>query len=449
MKTLFLTPKTETPKPEAPLGLMYIQAVLDKEGYESKIVDLYDSYNEIRHIITSYNPDVVGISCFTFFRKSSFELAKIAKEISPRIKVVMGGPHATFLWGQILRNIPEVDVIVRGEGEITYIELIKAFEKNTSLDNVDGIAFRKGDIPYLTKERKPIQNLDSIPFPSYRDIDLKNYPIVHVHSSRGCPNCCTYCSTTQFWKNYWRARSAKNVVDEIEWLVKEKGVKDLYFSDDIFTTNKQRVIDICRMLIDRKILLKWSAETRVDSVSREMLEWMKKAGCYKIDLGVESGSPTILKNIKKNITIEQIKQAFKWCREIGLKTLSYIMVGNWGETWDTIRETEKLLDEIKPDVLGIAIATIYPNNELYEIAKEKGVIDDDFWLSDKIILKYTGEHSMNELVKMRLDVARHFYKDRGTFAFTKYILNQVRKKPKLLLEHLKILLKIKVSGEED
>jgi len=448
MRTLFLTPMTDkAPKLEGPLGLMYIQAVLDKEGYESKIVDIYDSYDEIRQIINSYNPNIVGISCFTNYRKSSFELARVAKETNPSIIVVMGGPHATYLWEQMLRNIPEVDIIVKGEGEITYLELVKALENKTPLDKVDGIAFRKNNELYSTKERGLIQNLDSIPFPSYRDIDLSKYSNrIHVHSSRGCFNSCTYCAT--FWKNHWRGRSAKNVVDEIEWLVKEKGLKYLYFSDDIFTVDKQRAIDICKMLIDRKIDIGWVTETRVDSVSYEVLYWMKKAGCSILQFGVESGSPTILKNIKKNITLEQIRNAFKLCKEVGLKAQAFIMVGNQGETWETVRETERLLDEIKPDVLSVAIAGIFPNTELYRIAKEKGVIGDDFWLTNKTILKYTGEHTMGELLNMRVHITRHFYRTKGRFAFIKYVLTMVRKKPTLLTDHLKAYLGIKIDNEE-
>jgi len=453
MRILLLTPLIGVPKTEPPLGLCYIQACLDKAGYESKIVDIYDSYDEIRKIIKDYNPDIIGISCFTTYRKSSFELAKIVKEVKPKVKVIMGGPHATFLWKQIMENYQEVDIIVLGEGEITMVELVKKLNKDLPLKNVKGIVFRNNKGKIIKTEPRPlIKNLDDLPFPSYRDIDLKKYAIptpptvttkevkANLITSRGCPFGCTFCSTTQFWGRFWRPRSAKNVVDELEWLNKEYGIKFFSFSDDVFTVNQQRVIDICKEIIKRNLKIKWYTETRVDCVSKGMLDWMKKAGCYLIQFGVESGSPRILKKINKIITVEQIKNAFRLAKEVGLETEILLMVGNQGDNWESIKETKKLIDETKPDIIIISLTHIFPATKLYESAKEKGIINGDYWLTDKTIPEYTVDNTLKELVKMRLDLVRHFYKNKGNFAFTKYVIGQIKKNPRILLEHVKAFL---------
>jgi len=453
MRILLLTPLIGVPKTEPPLGLCYIQACLDKAGYtDSNIVDIYDSYEEIKKIIEDYDPDIVGISCFTTYRNSSFKLAKLAKEIKPDIKVVLGGPHATFMWEQIMKNFPSVDFIVIGEGEITMVELVKVLDKGLSLKKVKGIVFRNNGKIIKTEPRPLIKNLDELPFPSYRNMNLEKYAIptpptlttkevkANLITSRGCPFGCTFCSTTQFWGRFWRPRSAKNVVDELEWLNKEYGVKFFSFSDDVFSVNQQRVIDICKEIIKRNLKIKWFTETRVDCVSKEMLEWMKKAGCYMLEFGVESGSPRIIKNINKMITLEQIRNAFKWAREVGLETEILLMIGNPEESWETINETKKLLDEAKPDIIIVSLTHIFPATQLYELAKQKGLINDDYWLTDKTIPEYTADNSLKKLVKMRLDLVRYFYRNKGRLSFTKYVIGQIKKNPKVLLDHVKAFL---------
>lgn len=447
MKVLFITPLIGIPKSEPPLGLMYMQAVLDTAGYESKIFDLYKSYDEVEKEIKEYDPDIVAIACFTTYRASSYKLARIAKEVKPKCKVVMGGPHATFMWGQIIKNIKEVDIIILGEAEYTMLELVYHLENRLPLSEVDGIVFRVGNGFYMSKPRKVIQNLDDLPFPNYRDIDLKKYAIPcpptfpysdikpSICSSRGCYANCTFCSTRIFWGN-WRARSPKNVVDEIEILY-NKGARYFNFNDDIFTTDKNRVVEICKEMIKRNIKMKWYAETRVDVISPEMFKWMKDAGCYLVQFGVESGSDYMLKNINKMITTEQIKIAFKMAKDAGLQTEILLMVGNQGETWESIYETEKLLDEVNPDIVIISITHIFPATKLYEIAKEKGIINDNFWLKDIPTIEYTGDHSVKTLMKMRLHIIKHYYRNKGRFAFYRYVIGQIKKNPKILWESIK------------
>jgi radical SAM superfamily enzyme YgiQ (UPF0313 family) len=450
VRILFLTPLIDIPKSEPPLGLCYIQACLDKAGYtESKIVDLYGSYEEIEKIFNDYKPDAVGIACFTTNRNSSYKLADIAKKSNPNIKTFLGGPHATFMWEQIMNNYPNVDFIVIGEAEITAVELIKALDKNLPLKDVKGIVFREDGKTIKTEQRQLICNLDDLPFPSYRDIELKKYAIpcpptvttkevkANIVSSRGCYGNCTFCSTKIFWGN-WRARTAKNVVDEIEWLYNTQNVRFFSFSDDIFTTSIERVNEICKDIVARGLKIRWFCETRVNNVSLELFENMKKAGCYLVQFGVESGSEKILKSINKNVTRDQIINAFKLAKQAGLQTEILIMVGNQGEDWSTIKETEELFTHIDADILVISITHVFPATKLYELAKENKLIDDDFWLTDKKIPEYTVDNSVSELMKMRLDVVKKFYMSKGRLAFYRYIIGQISKNPRVLIDHLKM-----------
>lgn len=456
MKILLLQPKLTRidTAPLPPLGLCYIQSCLDKACYtDSKIIDIFESYNDIEKIIKDYKPDIVGISCFTTYRGSSFKLAKLVKEVNPKIKVVLGGPHATFMWEQIMKNFPFVDFIVMSEGEITTVELVKTLDKGLPLKNVKGIVFRDNGEIIKNEPRPFIENLDELPFPSYRDIDFKKYimlvpPIVtskevkaNIISSRGCYGKCTFCSTKVFWGN-WRARSPKNVVDEIEWLYNDYGIKLFEFLDDIFTTNQKRVTEICKEIIKRNLKIKWNCETRVNNVSLELFQWMKRAGCCWIEFGVESGSEKILKNINKMITRDQIIRAFKLAKEAGIKRGIFLMVGNPEDSWETIKETEDLITEIKPDNVAVSVATIYPATQLYELAKEKGLINDDYWLTDKLEPRYTIDINLKELTKMTLHIYKHFlYKNKG-FAFIKFALYKIKYRPKILLDYLKYLIDV-------
>ena len=351
-----------------------------------------------------------------------------------------------------MKNIPEVDIIVIGEGEYAMLDIVKQLDKHLPLNEVEGIIFRKlnGEIEF-TKPRPSIKNLDKLPFPSYRDINLKDYAIPcpptfdsseikpNIVSSRGCMFFCTFCSTKVFWGN-WRARTSKNVVDEIEYLYREQNARYFSFADDIFTTDQNRVIEICKEMIRRDIKMQWYCETRVNNISPELFKWMKAAGCYLIQFGVESGSNEILTNINKMITTDQIKEAFKLAKEAGLQTEILLMVGNQGDDWESIYETEKLMDEVNPDIVIISITHIFPSTILYEIAKEKGIINDDFWLKDTPTIEYTGDHDLKTLIKMRLHIIKHYYKTKGKFAFYKYVIGQIKKNPKILWESIKGLI---------
>jgi len=458
-KILFINPPQKrvsnyTSKEELewiPLGLCYLSAVAEKEGFDSKVIDLArDSFDEVKKIIKKEKPNILGIPCWTDIRMNSFEVAKIAKKINPEIKILMGGSHATFFSEHLFKLSP-VDVVVLGEGEETLKELLRSFKKKKSLKKIKGIVFKEKNKIIRTEQRPLIQNLDNFEFPSYKGLELKRYKgddkmsrakntINGVMiSSRGCPFNCIFCSTCLYWRRKWRARTPKNVVDEMEHINKTYGVNNVRFWDDHFALDKKRAIKICQEIIKRGLNKKvsWSTSSRVDCIDEEIVKWMKKAGCNKIIFGVESGSPTILKNINKGFKVEDIKKAFDLCHKYKIFTNASIMVGNPGENNKTIDETIALLNDIKPDniIEGGSILIVFPKTQVYEQMKAAGKINDDYWLEDSLAPFYSLEHTWEEMLILdsRLAFGLMSKTQKMKFLYSKSI-NLLFKNPKLLFK---------------
>ncbi|OGW10214.1 MAG: hypothetical protein A3F81_05310 [Nitrospinae bacterium RIFCSPLOWO2_12_FULL_39_93] len=406
MKILLINPSSSTPenRREYILGIPYLVSVLRANGYFDIQFCNYFNMQWTETIgltfeaLKDFKPDVILLSCFTINRIAGFKIAQMVKEFKPAIKVVMGGMHPSFMYKQILSNT-SVDVVCIGEGDRTIIELLDAFKANALLDNIKGIAFKKDGGVFITEKRPFVKDLDTIPFPAH---DLyKDYLIqtgkAHIIASRGCPFGCQFCSTTEFWGRSWRARSTTNVVDEIEMLLRDYGIKYVSFLDDEFTLQKRHTIELCKEMLNRELKIKWSCSTRVNTLDREQLEWMVKSGCEHIALGIESGSPRILKTIGKKIKVEQIINAFDLLKELSLSRGAYLMVGNPGEDRESVDETIQLVRRLKLDVPSVAVAEIYPGTQLYEIAKEKGFITDDYWLTERTPPFFTVEHSAEKL----------------------------------------------------
>src|SRR3972149_7563295 len=414
-----------------PLGLGYLAAVLEKAGYEVRLFDLFDvTFEEAERMIKEEKADVVGISCnLTDFRWSSIRLAQIAKRVNPNVVVVMGGSHVTNLYRQILENFP-VDFVFRFEGEFTLLELVQTLESRGDLRDVEGIAFKdKAGVVVKNEDRPPIADLDSLPFPAYHFFNFDRYiryssPIMfkgkkareikssNIMASRGCPFNCRYCSVTKYWRGQCRLRSVENVVDEMETLHKDFDVNHFNFFDDTFTLNPERVINLCKEIIRRKLDVCWECVTRVDSVSPEMLTWMKKAGCLSVSYGVESGSPAVLEAINKRQTRDQIVRAFQMTHEVGISAYILLMIGNPHESDRSIDETIELLRIVKPDKIRTTLTMVYPATDLYGICKEKGLIDDEYWLTEKAAPIYTAENSVSQLQKWESRIVFSYYMQR-------------------------------------
>ena len=438
MKVLLLNPpmyygaynqagKVYLDKSYPPLGLAYMGALLKKEGFTVQVLDLVDTpFQEAKKIIEDQTPDIVGISCnLTDYRWGSFKLAQITKQINRNITVVMGGSHATHLYKQVLTNFP-VDFIVRFEGELTFLELVKAIESKADLRSVKGITFRDGKNIVVNEERPPIEDLDSLPFPLHSESEFTKYihysapgsfkgeavgklKSINIMASRGCPHNCKYCSIAKFWPRKCRQRSVKNVVDEIEMLNRTFGVTHFNFFDDLFTLNQPRVIEMCKEIIARKLDVCWECVTRVDFISEELLAWLKKAGCISISYGVESGSDVVLKAMNKKQSRAQVARAFQMTHDSQIKAFILLMVGNINENDESINETIKLIREIKPDKLRTTLTMVYPATDLYDLCKQKGFLTDDYWLSDRAAPIFTVQNNVRQLKKWENKIILAYY----------------------------------------
>jgi len=444
---------SETPakgEQQYPLGLLYLEHILHQKGHEVTIKDYYSenweiAKEQILKEIKENTPEVFGLSCVTMNRTASFKIATLIKKLYPQIKIILGGIHSTYMYEQILLNLP-IDAVVIGEGEETTPELIDALEKGKSLKKIPGLAFKEKNKVYFTGFRKPIENLDLLPFPRHELFEevLKKTKSAKMITSRGCPFCCIFCSTSVFWGRRWRPRSAKNVVDEIEYISKKLPyVENIFFHDDTFIVDNQRVIDICNDIIKRGIKIKWSCSGRIDRVTKEMLIKMKDAGCTEIYYGIESGSPKILQAIDKKITREQIKKTIAITNEVGLRYGTFLMVGNPGESWETVKETVEFLKQLKNlEVNSVGRLEVYPNTGVYELAKKQGLIDDSFWLTEKKVPYYTYEHSEDELTKMAYYIVQKNQLQRGILNFMIFSLKFFLKKPGKAVRY--VLLKLHI-----
>jgi len=361
-----------------PIGLYSVAAVLKEEGYDVEVLNWHEIHKtpeKIRETLIAKKPDVIGFSILHGNRWGGIELARVAKEVNPHVTIVFGGIGATFLWEHFLKHFPEIDFVILGEGEYPFLDLVRALENagQPDLERIRGLAFRKAGQPVCTDRPEPIQNLDELPIPA------KYFTYHHVSSSRGCAWKCSFCGSPRFWGRGIRFRSAGHFVEELEMLFR-KGVTFFYVSDDAFTIDKERVIEICRRIIEKRLRITWYAISRVNCVDEEMLLWMRKAGCIQISYGIESGSEKIRKRLKKQIRRDQIKRAFAFTTKFGILSRAYFIYGSPGETWETVQETIDLMMEIKPLSAVFYILDIFPGTELYTDLKKHSGITDDIWL---------------------------------------------------------------------
>lgn len=423
------TAKTKMGRSILPYGLLSISEYLESNGYSIDIKDMWDmNWEQISDYLQKEDPDIIFSSCLTDSRQSNFRLSKIAKVINSNIINVIGNAHASIMYEQILKCYPEIDYVILGEGEITSLELIEYLNKNKNINDVKGIAYRNETIysnlnNICVTKRRPLANLDEFPFPTKHRFFINEPHNAVVNTSRGCPYGCTYCSLTKFWGNCWRGKSIKNVIEEIEFLHSE-GVKSITFTDDHFTFNKRRALEIVSHFKDYDF--SWRIQCRVDRINKELFSTFKKNNCDLVAFGVESMSPTILKNIHKGYTVDQVKTVFKDGHEIGIPVQANIMIGATGETQNTINETIQGIKEIKPDLLAKFITMIYPGTEMYRIMKEKGKISDDYWLTNNPAPFNLAEHDLATLRKFSLQVQSAWFKQKGIIYSTKEVYNLLK-----------------------
>ena len=400
MRVLFITtpyPLDEFPIPS--LSLTYPAAMLMREGVEVEILDLLVaqySPEKIRGKLEEYQPQVVGTSCATMNYPAASRILKVCKSFDPGIVTIIGGPHVSFTARETLMRAPWIDIVVCREGEETSVELIKAFENEKSLKGVSGIAFRENGGVVITQPRPPIEDLGDLPFPARHLLPISKYRALgtpaSVITSRGCPFGCIFCSAPKMFGRRVRFRSPRLVVDEIETIHKEFGFERINIVDDTLTVNRRHVKEICGEIMGRSLDIEWSAYSRVDTITEELLQMMKEAGCRWLCFGIESGSQEILNNIRKGITIEEARRAVRLATEAGINVMASFILGLPGETPETAQKTADLANELLRDYgarYGFHLLAPMPGTEVYERADELGI---------RLLTRNWARYSANEPV---------------------------------------------------
>ena len=362
------------------IGLAYLAAVLEKNGHQVIVIDCPPQHLTYKHIdqeINRFQPDIVGITSVTATFTSSLKVAQNTKQTCPQALVVLGGPHVTIAEDQFLLKHPEVDIVVKGEGEQTIVEIAQYVTGQKNLNDIAGITFRNDEQLIRTASRPCIQNLDELPYPAYHYFPLIKYRIfkkigVPMLTSRGCGSGCSFCLVPQIAGTSLRARTSASVVNEMEYLRNRYNIDFVTFNDEIFTYDKKRVLDICSEIKHRKIKVPWDCQTRVDLVSKELLTAMKGGNCQLINFGVESANQSILTAMKKGTTVQQNASAIRMAKEAGLSVTVSLVLGYPGETDQTIHQTIDFIKRTEPDDLYLFLATPFPSTQLRDSVGDLG-----------------------------------------------------------------------------
>jgi anaerobic magnesium-protoporphyrin IX monomethyl ester cyclase len=414
-----------------PIGLMYVASALEKAGFEVQMLDNYlmkKTAEEVKQIIATKQPAIVGITCGSATYPRCVETAKAIKEAKPDCKIVVGGWHASYMPDSLLAH-PEIDYVVMGEGERAISQLAKAITSGneSAATAIPGVACQRKGIN-IKNQPQYIENMDELPYPARHLLPLELYdrniefldakPADVMSITRGCVFNCGFCETRKLWGNICRGFSPKRVIGEIEDLQSRYGTRGIYFINDNFTLRKEATTEICNQMIEKKLGLQWVCDTRVDLVNNDLLALMAKAGCHTIWFGVESASPKILKRIGRNTTPEQVKEAFKLCKKNGIQTACSFMLGLPDETLADMEASLNFAKKLDPDWCQFNTFIAYPDSQLYNELLESGKYTklDEFLLAVK-----SDEYTYEELQ----DVQRRFFKE---FHMTpRQILKRVRR----------------------
>ena len=391
MKILLISPPTNSVIKEilgttgAPIGLAYLASMVRDED-DVKIVDSLAnnlSFNDVRNIIKKYDPDLIGLTATTSMIKDAYKVAKIAKDINEEVKIVIGGPHVTFMAERTLEECNCIDYVVRGEGELTFKELVEHLKGKKEIKAIKGLTYRKNGGIYNNDPRPLIKNIDEIPIPSYDLLPMEKYKVDGIAfgtiiTSRGCPFNCIFCSSSLQFGKKWRGHSVERVMKELHILHDEYKRKEIEFLDDTFTLNRKRAIEIARR-IGKELDLSWTASSRVNTFSKEVAEAMAAGGAHTVYFGMESGSQKTLDFIGKGIKIEQSFLAAKNAKESGLNTLGSFIIGFPYENRDDVKKTIKFAKKVGVNLAQFTVATPYPGTRLWEIALKEKLIQSFDW----------------------------------------------------------------------
>lgn len=406
-----------------PLGLMYIASYLQEySDHRVRILDAVAedlSQTDLEEAIREFRPQVVGITAHTNNLVDVLLLIRLIKRIDPETHINIGGPHARVFPQETLQ-LPGVDSVIPGEGEIPFFQLVEALSQGKTLREVLDLIFKEGE-EIISGKRPAPPNLDRLPFPArsliksplYYYILGKRSTFTTMVSSRGCPYHCTFCSTP---KENYRQRSVQNVVQEMGEC-RHLGVEEIHFVDDTFNLSPEWVISLCREIKRRDLRISWGFRGRVDTLTREVLQKLKEANCIRMNLGVETSTDEGLRRLRKDLTILQIEEAFTQAKEIRISTVAYFLIGCPHEkSREDILSTLHFAKRLNPDFALFNILTPYPDTELYREGLEKGLFRKDFWREFALrptknfkIRVWEESFTKEELEKILISIYRQYY----------------------------------------
>lgn len=420
-----------------PINLAQLVAAVDPEQADCRIWDYgVEPYSdtEFQARLASFSPDVVGFSCVTPLVKTGARMAALTKQQLPEALTIVGGPHVSAMAQRTLDEFPSFDLGVVGEGELTFSEILSKRKQGKSIRGIQGTVYRHNGGIRLAPLRPLIPNLDALPYPRRDLIDLSRYigssspglstrtrTITELFTSRGCPVWCIFCGSHVTHRGKVRFRSAQHVLGEVHHCIERYGIDHFTIDDDTFTYGKKRLLDICDSLADLPIT--WDCDSRVDSIDETTLRRMARAGCIKIAFGVESGSPRILRLIRKRIRRDQIENSFRWARRAGIMTSGFVMIGSHPtETREDLDETLRFMKRVRPDFLMVYCAVPYPGTDLHELMVQNNLILSEDWDEYDIVrtrpVWRTFQFTPDQLVRQQQRLYRGFY-FRPSFVFRK------------------------------
>ncbi len=374
-----------------PLGVLYLATILRERGIDVSVMDQPGkgaTAEETVDWVRREDPDILGFSTFAMSGRTAALISRKVKDENPNITTVFGGFYATFNAERVLRKYPQVDIVVRGEGEDIVVDLVNCLNREGHPKNVSGITFREGNRIASTPDRPLIKDLDSLPFPDRSMLDVDYHSNIlganiavkkftSIVSSRGCVHKCGFCSCQNFARGVWRPRSIKNTLEELHYLWSE-GYRQLIFVDDSFTLNQKRAVELCRRMRRERLDMEWICEGRVDSCSYEMLREIASAGCKVMYFGIESANQRILDYYGKRTTPEQSERAVELARKAGIDVIiGSFIVGGPDETREEIRHTIEFAKKIPIDLPQINILGVYPGMAIWNELRQKGFLDEN------------------------------------------------------------------------
>ncbi len=418
------------------MGIGFIAAVAEQDGHSVVVIDAEAEqigYQEIQERLEQFEPDVIGFQTFCANLDRCRKVAQNAKNSDSSVKIVFGGVQATLFPEQQLTD-DLVDFVVIGEGETAFSRLLDALQNNHDISTVPGIVYRNKDNLIVYTSKPPlIKNLDDLPFPAlhlfpmdkyHSSAQLRGNNTLHLFTSRGCPYNCSYCSGDLVFGKTFRFRSAKKVVEDIQYMIDRFGVDGVQFYDETFTVNRVRIFELCDAMIESGLDIPWACFTRVDLVDEEILLKMRDAGCYQIFFGVETGVERLLKLIRKGTTLDQARTAFKLCRKLGIETLASFMLTLPTETVEDTEVSIRFGLELDPDYVYWLTFVPYPGNDLADLAKETGTIiktdPSTYNVFNEIVYLPEGRTE----AEIRRTIARAY---RRFYLRPKYVFRQIRK----------------------